>query len=60
MAASATGYRQSRFLGLSNGYRLRAQAAYDTEVAERKVGSKLAKIRTWAEVTGQQNVRGDA
>jgi addiction module HigA family antidote len=40
--------RLCRFLGLSNGYWLRAQAAYDTEVAERSLGAKLASIRPWA------------
>jgi len=39
--------RLCRFLGLSNGYWLRAQAAYDTEVAERTLGAKLASIRPW-------------
>ena len=34
--------------GLSNGYWLRAQAADDTEVAERTLGPKLAKIKPWA------------
>ncbi len=43
-----TDLRLCRFFGLSNGYWLRAQAAYDTEVAERKLGSELAKIRPWA------------
>lgn len=55
-----TDLRLCRFFGLSNGYWLRAQAAYDTEVAERKMGSKLAKIRTWSEVAEQQNGRADA
>jgi addiction module HigA family antidote len=55
-----TDLRLCRFFGLSNGYWLRAQAAYDTEVAERKMGSKLAKIRTWSQVTDQQNGRADA
>jgi hypothetical protein len=32
---------------LSNGYWLRAQAAHDTEVAERVLGPKLIKIRPW-------------
>lgn len=36
------------FFGLSNGDWLRAQAAYDTEVAERTLGAKLAKITPWA------------
>jgi addiction module HigA family antidote len=42
-----TDLRLCRFFGLSNGYWLRAQAAYDTEVAERALGSRLAKIRPW-------------
>jgi addiction module HigA family antidote len=44
-----TDLRLCRFFGLSNGYWLRAQAAYDTEVAERTLGSKLAKIKPWSE-----------
>ena len=40
-----TDLRLCRFFGLSNGYCLRAQAAYDTEVAERTLGRKLAKIK---------------
>jgi addiction module HigA family antidote len=43
-----TDLRLCRFFGLSNGYWLRAQAAHDTEVAERKLGPELAKIRPWA------------
>jgi addiction module HigA family antidote len=43
-----TDLRLCRFFGLSNGYWLRAQAAYDTEVAERTLGAKLAKIKPWA------------
>jgi addiction module HigA family antidote len=43
-----TDLRLCRFFGLSNGYWLRAQAAYDTEVAERAIGSKLSKIKPWA------------
>jgi len=42
-----TDLRLGRFFGLSNGYWLRAQAAYDTEVAERALGSKLSKIKPW-------------
>lgn len=42
-----TDLRLCRFFGLSNGYWLRAQAAYDTEVAERTLGSKLSKIKPW-------------
>lgn len=54
-----TDLRLCRFFGLSNGYWLRAQAAYDTEVAERELGSKLAKIRPWS-VLGRHNGRVDA
>jgi antitoxin HigA-1 len=42
-----TDLRLCRFFALSNGYWLRAQAAYDTEVAERALGPKLAKIKPW-------------
>jgi addiction module HigA family antidote len=45
-----TDLRLCRFFGLSNGYWLRAQAAYDTEVAERKLGPELAKIKPWTTV----------
>lgn len=45
-----TDLRLCRVFGLSNGYWLRAQAMYDTEVAERSLGSKLAKIKPWAGV----------
>src|SRR4026208_972107 len=43
-----TDLRLCRFFGLSNGYWLRAQAAYDTEVAERCLGSMLEKIKPWS------------
>jgi hypothetical protein len=39
---------------LSNGYRLCAQAAYDTEVAERTLGSALRKIQPWSAQTEEQ------
>jgi addiction module HigA family antidote len=45
-----TDLRLCRFLGLSNGYWLRAQAACDMEVAERELGATLAKITPWAKV----------
>ena len=45
-----TDLRLCRFFGLSNGYWLRAQAACDSEVAERVIGPKLAKIKPWAEL----------
>ena len=43
-----TDLRLCRFFGLSNGYWLRAQAAHDTEVAERNLGAELGKIKPWA------------
>ena len=49
-----TDLRLCRFFGLSNGYWLRAQAAHDTEVAERKLGSVITKIKPWAENAAQQ------
>lgn len=42
-----TDLRLCRFLGLSDGYWLRAQAAYDIEVAKRTLALELAKIRPW-------------
>jgi antitoxin HigA-1 len=42
-----TDLRLCRFFGLSNGYWLRAQAAYDTEVAQEKLSGVLAKIKPW-------------
>jgi addiction module HigA family antidote len=48
-----TDLRLCRFFALSNGYWLRAQAAYDTEVAERALGRVLAKIRPWTELAAQ-------
>ncbi|MGB8435406.1 MAG: HigA family addiction module antitoxin [Burkholderiales bacterium] len=46
-----TDLRLCRFFGLSNGYWLRAQAAHDTEVAERALATKLAKIKPWKGAT---------
>ena len=43
-----TDLRLCRFFGLSNGYWLRAQAAHDTEVAERALGTKILRIKPWA------------
>ena len=45
-----TDLRLCRFFGLSNGYWLRAQAAYDTEVAEEALAKVLAKIKPWKEM----------
>lgn len=53
-----TDLRLCRFFGLSNGYWLRAQVAHDTEVAERKLGNVLRKIRPWATVVAKQDSGG--
>jgi addiction module HigA family antidote len=42
-----TDLRLCRFFGLSDGYWLRAQAAYDTEVAREKLAHEVEKIRPW-------------
>lgn len=46
--------RLCRFFGLSNGYWLRAQAAHDTEVAERALGRTLAKIKPWSRAASHE------
>lgn len=43
-----TDLRLCRFFGLSDGYWLRAQAAYDTEVALEKLASELENIHPWS------------
>jgi addiction module HigA family antidote len=45
-----TDLRLCRFFGLSKGYWLRAQAAWDTERAEGKLAETLASMRTWKEI----------
>jgi addiction module HigA family antidote len=42
-----TDLRLCRYLGLSSGYWLRAQAAYETERAAPKLARALARIRPW-------------
>lgn len=42
-----TDLRLCRFFGLSKGYWLRAQIAYDSEVAERVIAKALARITPW-------------
>ena len=42
-----TDLRLCRFFGLSKGYWLRAQAAYDTEVAEESLAEDLKRIKPW-------------
>jgi addiction module HigA family antidote len=43
-----TDLRLCRFFGLSDGYWLRAQVAYDTEVAQAALADELDKIRPWS------------
>lgn len=50
-----TDLRLCRFFGLSNGYWLRAQAAHDTEIAERTLKDVILKIRPWSENFAQPN-----
>jgi addiction module HigA family antidote len=54
-----TDLRLCKFCGLSNGYWLRAQAAHDTEVAERKMDPVLEAIRPWTAVVAQQDASTD-
>ncbi|MBW1894324.1 MAG: HigA family addiction module antidote protein [Deltaproteobacteria bacterium] len=49
-----TDLRLCRFFGLSNGYWLRAQAAHDTEVAERALHNIIIQIKPWSEHVAQQ------
>lgn len=55
-----TDLRLCRFFGLSNGYWLRAQAAYDIEVAERTIGPALTKIKPWSAYAAQQSDPAEA
>jgi addiction module HigA family antidote len=52
-----TDLRLCRFFDLSNGYWLRAQAAHDIEVAERKLGTKLKKIKPFGTSATRQDSR---
>ncbi len=45
-----TDLRMCKFFGLSNGYWLRVQAAYDTEVAEAVLADQINNIRPWKAV----------
>ncbi|MFO7783684.1 MAG: HigA family addiction module antitoxin [Desulfatiglandales bacterium] len=54
-----TDLRLCKFFGLSNGYWLRAQVAHDTEVAERRMGNLLSKIRSYTDVMAQNDTSAD-
>src|SRR5712671_7728694 len=47
-----TDLRLCRFFGLSDGWWLRLQADYDTEVAKPALTRTLARIKPWAESAG--------
>lgn len=49
-----TDLRLCRFFGLPDGYWLRAQAAYDTEVARELLGEELEKIHRWPNAVGRR------
>ncbi len=49
-----TDLRFCRFFGLSNGYWLRAQVAYDTEIAERTLNNVIMRIKPWSGLVAQQ------
>lgn len=55
-----TDLRLCRFFGLSNGYWLRAQAAHDTEIAERTLAPSLKRIKPWSAYTAKQGAPVDA
>lgn len=52
-----TDLRLCRFFGLSDGYWLRGQARYDTEVAKDALQAKLAKIKPWVSVKAHARPR---
>lgn len=45
-----TDLRLCKFFGLTDGYWLRAQAAYDTDVTRRKIAPELSRIRRFSQV----------
>ncbi len=54
-----TDLRLCKFFGLSSGYWLRAQAAHDTEIAEREMGAVLRKIKPWVGNAAHQGAAAD-
>ena len=50
-----TDLRLCRFFSQSSGYWLRAQAAHDTEVAERKLRPVLREIKPWVPKAAQRD-----
>jgi addiction module HigA family antidote len=54
-----TDLRLCRFFGLSSGYWLRAQVAYDTEIAERELAPVLKKINPRVAEATQRGAAAD-
>lgn len=50
-----TDLRLCRFFGLSNGYWLRVQAAYDIEITEDDLADQLKDIRPWNSGTARES-----
>ena len=46
---AGTDLRLCRFFGLSDGYWLRVQVAYDTDLARMRMSDELDKIRPWSQ-----------
>ena len=53
-----TDLRLCRFFGLTNGYWLRAQAAYDTEVVAEALSEALERIRPWTDLESGLSQQG--
>ena len=45
-----TDLRLCRFFGLGDGYWLRVQVAYDTDLARMRMSDELDKIRPWSQM----------
>ena len=50
-----TDLRLCKFFGLSKGYWLRAQAAFDTEIAEDELSDTLKRIKRWPATRRRQS-----
>lgn len=48
-----TDLRLCKFFGLSDGYWLRAQAAYDLEISRANIAKDLIRIKTWKHPIGK-------
>ena len=48
---AGTDLRLCRFFGPSDGYWLRVQAAYDTDLARMRMSDELDKIKPWSQLT---------